>query len=308
MKNKILVVFNICGIKGRINTDYYISAINSILDQDFDGFHVTLSSCKSSPIELNKLKKIFGDRISYYITDELRTVNVTFNHAVIKTVENLGEFDGYLYVDSGIHFQNQKNILQQIYNLYKSGPYGMVTVSASNDTGFPEWLPFAQPPKEDYIIPVGRACNLHCQLFSNELYKEFYKIIPDIFVAYCTESVFSFYCAAIKTKWIILGNYIVYHDKGIDGATAGFDHTGPKGRNWDNLFEGSVLDWKNDPRAQANGFGFEEMQGIFYHNKSQYDENGFCINEDLKEYIKEKLYMKLDYSTIEHKFIVGKNE
>ena len=47
-KNKILVVYNTCGFGRSENVEWYIDCINSILNQDFDGFHVVLSSCGNS--------------------------------------------------------------------------------------------------------------------------------------------------------------------------------------------------------------------------------------------------------------------
>jgi hypothetical protein len=42
------------------------------------------------------------------------------------------------------------------------------------------------------------------------------------------------------------------------------------------------------------------------HNKSQFDENYHCINDDLKYFIKDALFLKkeeLDYDQINHEYI-----
>ena len=82
----MLVVYNTCGIRGD-NTDHYIKCLNTILDQDFKDFKVVLSSCKNSPECIKKIYSVFGDRISYCLTPEHHTVNITFNNAVRKSVE-----------------------------------------------------------------------------------------------------------------------------------------------------------------------------------------------------------------------------
>ena len=158
----------------------------------------------------------------------------------MKAVEEYGEFDSYLYVDSGIDFGNNKNVLTESYDLLRSGPNGMITIQASNDTGFKEWFGIQGTIKdENFEIPVGRACNLHTQLFSNEIFKAYdNKIIPDIFIAYCTESVFSFVSAGVSQKWIILKDIVLEHLKSVDGATSGFHHIGPRGDSTNNLFGG----------------------------------------------------------------------
>jgi hypothetical protein len=43
---KMLVVYNICGIK-REAPDWYIQCIQNLLDQDFDGFRIVVSSSKN---------------------------------------------------------------------------------------------------------------------------------------------------------------------------------------------------------------------------------------------------------------------
>ena len=140
VKNKMLVVYNTCGFSGRENVAWYIDCIKNILNQDFVDFEVVLSSCGNTMPVIKTLLQTFGKKITYNITKERMTVNQSFNHTVQKCVERYGEFESYLYVDSGINFRHNKDVLSKAYNLFKSGPYGMVTIQASNDTGFKEWL------------------------------------------------------------------------------------------------------------------------------------------------------------------------
>ena len=308
-KNKMLVVYNTCGFGRHENVEWYIDCINNILKQDFDDFHVVLSSCGNSIPVVKRLLQEFTGRISFNFTNQRITVNQSFNHTVQKTVERLGEFESYLYVDSGINFRDQTTALADTWDLYKSGPYGMVTLQASNDTGFGPWFDFeGHFTDENFEIPIGRACNLHTQLFSNEIFKSYdNKIIPDIFVAYCTESIFSFVAAGAAEKWIIMKDLVLEHLKSVDGATAGFDHTGPRGDSTNNLFGG--LDIKEivaQPEAWESGFGYEEMQGVFPHNPEKY-ENGFAKDpERLKEFIRKNMFLSkdlFDYESLNYKFV-----
>jgi len=310
-KNKLLVVYNTCGFSGREHVDWYIDCIQNILNQDFDDFHVVLSSCGNSVPVIKKLIQTFGKRISYNLTNERITVNMSFNHTVQRCVEKYGEFDAYLYVDSGINFRDNKDALRRTYDLYKSGPYGMVTIQASNDTGFKEWLDLdGHITGEDMIIPVGRACNLHTQLFSNDIFKAYdNKIVPDIFVAYCTESVFSFVAAGANQKWIIMKDLVLEHLKSIDGATAGFDHTGMKGDNKNNLFADlDIYEICKDPEAWASGFGYEEMQGVFHHDPEKYTDGLVQDPQRLRDFIRKSMFLdegKFNYNDIKYKFVEG---
>lgn len=310
MKNKLLVVYNTCGFSGREHVDWYIDCINNLLNQDFEDFRLVISSCGNRLPAIKKLVETFKDKVSYNFINDRITVNQSFNHTVKKCVEELGEFEGYLYVDSGINVRDNKNVLSEAYKLFKSSNYGMVTIQASNDNGFKQWIGVdGYVTGENFEIPVGRACNLHTQIFSNDIFKAFdNKIIPDIFVAYCTESVFSFLTAATRQRWIIMKDMVLEHLKSIDGATCGFNHTGPKGDNKNNLFADlDIYEICKDPEAWESGFGYEEMQGVFFHDPKKYNEKGEVQDpERLKEFIRTRMFLtkeQFDYDKVVHKFI-----
>ena len=127
-------------------------------------------------------------------------------------------------------------------------------------------------------------------------------------MAYCTESVFSFLCAAVGQKWVVLKDIILHHFKSVDGATCGFDHTGPRGDNKNNLFSDlDIYEICSSPEALASGFGYEEMQGILLHDPSKYNKDGSCRDpRRLKKFIKNNMYLdekQFSYSNIKHKFM-----
>ena len=310
MKNKLLVVYNTCGFSGREHVDWYIDCINNLLDQDFEDFKLVISSCGNRMPIIKKLISTFKNRVSYNFINDRITVNQSFNHAVRKCVEEYGEFEGYLYIDSGINVRDNKKVLSEAYELFKSDNYGMLTIQASNDNGFKQWIDVDEyVTEENFIVPIGRACNLHTQIFSNEVFKAFdNKIIPDIFIAYCTESIFSFLAATVKQKWVIMKDMVLEHLKSIDGATCGFDHTGPKGDNKNNLFAGlDIYEICKDPEAWESGFGYEEMQGVMHHDPKKYNKKGEVKDPNrLKEFIRTRMFLtkeQFDYDNIVHKFI-----
>lgn len=297
---RILCIYNTCGISGKDNTDYYISAIESILGQNFDGFHVVLSSCLNSEEQINKLKSHFGHYISYNIIHEKFTVDQTFNHTVYQCVDRFGPYQGYLFIDSGVKFPTT-NILSELYKLLRTDEYGMVAAQSDDDTGFGT-VSRVHTIDEDYIVPLGDSYNLHCQIFHHDILKKYKRVLVDIFESFCTESIFSFVNAAIKKKWIISSQALVHHEKSIDGASSGFVH------GHDRLFRAkqTIFDILNTPEGWECGIGYESFRGIRSHNPDMFDKNGYAITSKLYIFIKNNFFLKpeqLDYTQIKHEFI-----
>ena len=318
--NKLLVVYNTCGVK-RENIPFYIKAIESILSQDFDNMRVVVSMFKNSLNCKRELAKKFGNKISYIFYDEnVLTINQTFNSTVKLCTQKYGKFDDYLYMDSGVILQqidNKQNdqIFKKAYKEYKSGPYSIASVQVNHDAGYHQiGMKYSsdevQIKNKNYVMPIGKAINLHLQFFSNDLYEALNNtLMPDIFVAYCTESVYSFCCAAINKKWIIIRDILVHHHPSMEGASASFPHHSLVHKNtWNNLMFGrDALDFINDQEAIDAGLGYEECQSIMMHKKSAYDENGFAKNpEKLKDLINKHLILtkeEFDYGKINYNVI-----
>lgn len=300
MNKKYLVIYNTCGISGKDNSDYYISAINTIRSQNYDNYILALSSClnKDEHIEkvLNNTRIDFVNRIN-----DVLPVNITFNDTVRECIKEYGEFDGYLYLDSGIKFTDN-NQLKTLFDEFESGNFGMVSAQVDNDMG---WVWFGRYEhsnpilEENLLVPVGKACNLHCQIFSKEIFNEYGNVIPDIFKSYCTESVFSFVNAAIKKQWIITSKVRVHHafnvpdglpddGDGLDGHSSGF--RAPHG-TWDDVYSPySMEQIVSLPEGTDCGFGYEELRRIKMHREDCFDENQLCKNDELRKFIKKYLY------------------
>lgn len=315
---KLLVVFNTCGI-ARENYQQYIFGINSIVNQEFDSFRVVMSSCLNSKNLREGVRNFFGDKISYNFIDDKLPVNVTFNHSCLKAREEFGDFDGYLYIDSGITLTKSDN-LSKLYELFKSGPNAMVAAQTSTDAGYLQWFGIGSHHHDtsqnhllfqngDFQIPVGKTVNLHVQIFSKDLLDAYNYLVPDIYAGYCTESVFSFLCAAIKQRFMLSKDVIVDHIHGMDGGSSGFDpiewvKTGRPTQDHPFLVD-SVYRIAKD--GHQYGFGYEECANLVNHNPDLYDENGFCKNEHLAKWIRDNQFVGniglLDYSTINHTWI-----
>ncbi len=314
MSNKLLVVYNTCGISGRSNVVFYRQAINSILNQNFKDIRIVLSSCYNTRDDFNSIYSTFSNLISYNYIQHKLPINITFNHTCLECIKHFGEFEGYLYIDSGCKFTRADDI-SNLYDLFKSGPYGMVSARTDTDTGF-QWLYKTKDSlgnelfeKGDFIIPVGGAANAHVIIYSNLLFQNYGKVLSDIFAGQCSESVQTFICAALKTNWIISKDIVTQHSTGVDGPSAGFSpdlHAMRGKKKWDHLFgtDESILDIIS--RGKEFGMGYEEFQQIVMHNKDKFDESGFALDDRLKDYIKDNLFLKqsqFDYNSVRHQFV-----
>jgi hypothetical protein len=326
---KILLVYNTCGIR-RDNTEWYIECINSFLRQDFEGLHVVVSSCMNSSACFKRLYSEFKDRVSFCLYPERYVVQTTFNKTVTEMVKKYGEFEGYMYVDSGVTFDNQTSVVREAYNRLNADKYAIVTVQTDTDAAFndlvggyvgdemiqdspqaySEWSKkrggFAyqsefgdiQITGEDYIVPPGGSANLHANIFSNELWNLYDgKILADVFRAYCLETTFIWMAKSIKKDWVIVKDLQVRHLKALDIPCAGFNTmSGQSGNYWDNLFsDRSALEWMNDPEAIKAGLGYHNHPNAPLHSRMQYrlesyDENNNARYPDLLHDIMKKYF------------------
>ena len=89
----------------------------------------------------------------------------------------------------------------------------------------------------------------------------------------------------------------------IDRRIPSYDHPLVE---WENKYGPSYMQKVfASPEAISCGMGFEECSNIVNHDASQF-ENNHCINDELKEFVKNNVYVSkdvLDYDTIECEWI-----
>ena len=186
--------------------------------------------------------------------------------------------------------------------VFSTGDYAMVAARPENDSGVGNWFGGKQNDifgNEVFVMPVGKATNLHCQIFSTDLYVTYQGLMPDIFASHCTESVFSFMCAALKQSWAIAGNIEVSHAVSLDGASWGFNPGGVVSQQlgmetWEHLVEWAphrMRDMLENFDVWKSGMGYEEFRHIKLHDASKYDENGHCTDERLKDDIRTYFFL-----------------
>jgi hypothetical protein len=312
-KMRLLTVFNICH-KDKENCDHYINSINSIFNQDLglkgDKIEnkVVISALRNTESCLRRMRETFRNNIDIVYYGELWTVNITFNKTIQEVVKRFGNFDGYIYIDSGVALTDP-NAIKTMANLLDSGLYSMITIQTDTDNGLSAWLGLDLVRNQDFIMPVGRACNLHCQLFSSDIFETYGKrIMPDVFAAYCTESVFSFLNSAIHKRWVIAKDIIVHHSHGLDGGSMYFEKISPKfGTPWNNLLFGrNAFDFMNDPEAIDAGLGYEEIFSVMVHKGDMHENDVHSrAPERLKAVILKYLFSnnnELNYDNITHTY------
>lgn len=308
--SKLSVVYNICGISGKENPAHWAAVLESIFAQDFDDFNVVVGACMVDEAKLLALADRFPKALFVGI-QEVVPINVSFNFAVQKSIEDRGVSEGYLYLDYGVIF-SAPDQLRKLYELFKSGPYSMVSSRTDTDNGYHLWFGLGRFHGDesendrlfeggDFIVPVGKCVNLHAQIFSHELYEAYGgRLMPDIFAAYCTESVFSFQNAAIKKQWVISKDVILHHECIAMNGASGF---GCGVNGLDRMFRDPTPVLDRITPGIPYGMGYDESRGLVMHDTTQFDEYGFCKNEKLKEYIKDHLFLSdrfLKYEDIQH--------
>ena len=333
MSNRVLSVFNTCGISGRENVQHYVESIKGIVDQKFEGHQVALSSCKNSPQAIQHLKENLGDSITYNLIDDIVPVNVSFNHTVRKNVEHFGEFESYLYIDSGMTFFYDsildQNVVSKLYSLHKEKNCAMTSGRVDRDSGIQRWLGIDHPDEmtkenrdqyrklDSHIkIPIGKTVNLHIQLFDNSIYK-FYdrKLMPDVFASFCSESIHSYICASLGKNFYLSKDVFLPHETSMDMACSGNRPEWAKQKkgieNWQHTFAlpypETINNILKNPEMWDSGCGYEILENVAPHNPDCYDENEKCKDpERLGNFILDNFYLKkwdFNYDDINSVFI-----
>lgn len=327
----LMIIYNTCGLSKRENSSFYIKHINSIMNQNLQDKKIIFSGCLISTETFEKVHAEFKGKIGYCLTNENLAVNQSFNLAVLSGIQEFGEFDGYVYVASDVKFTEDLDSLTKLNERILNEENGIVYPEIDKDNGYSWWFDFDESKniwdvfgrEKDFIVPVGSTANLHCAVFSSKIVKEYGRPLPDIFVSYCSESSFSFLTAAVGQKFIIANDVFCKHGINseihhqLDGQSLVY------GSGWDYVFPGSksVKEIVESPLAASCGFGHEEWVPRFIHKTAipddkvflmhdpeQFDENGFSIDNRLRDFIKTNLFLDkeiLDYNKIKKVFVKG---
>jgi hypothetical protein len=318
---KLLITYNICQAGNSNGVPYYLDCIRSLLAQtvmDSDDFKIAISGCAVNDPTKNQLQQFFGDNLSYNFIDELLPLSITFNDTVDQCVKHFGEFEGYLYIDSGISFwdpSKRYNAIDTFYNAFKQNEDAVLACMPSNDDGS-SWWGITYEPEVDYQYKIGQCTNMHCQIFPEEWRKAYGRVLPDIFASNCMESVFSHMSAAIHKKYMMTQKIHVQHLHSLDGASIGSREPDPDKIPMSTMFEtpGLLFKTKKDmdqkyAEGYEVGFGVEEYQHWWRSDKTKFDDNQFAIDPKLKDFLAKEMYLtkeEFDYEQIRRIWIPGR--
>ncbi len=305
--NKYLLVYNTCEIR-KNNLQLYLQGLDYLLAQETKGlfeFDIAVSGCSLHSATKAALKKRYGNKLIYCWIDDIYTVNVTFNRSVDEIVKQRGPYTGYVFIDSGV-LTTFPNTLLEIHNRAITGQYGIISMQTDTDMGLENWfgLPRGYVFRgKDFIVPVGKCVHIHFNYYPHCFYEYYGKILPDIFKASCTESVFYYMVAPLKLKWCVVKDIVLIHYQSADGATSLEKFDPPTKPYWNELM--CDIDIRNafkDPRAKITGFGYDEWAHIFDHNPDAYDAEGMALYpKELGDFVKETVFIPktlFDYNNV----------
>jgi hypothetical protein len=288
----LLIIYNICGIGSREPLEEYFESLQSIVGQQWDAeCKIAVSACMSSPSILSAIKERFP-QISIVAINEKWPVNATFNFTAHMLNEK--HYNGVMYLDSGIVFNDQDDLLNILLGWESKECPAIYSVSVDTDMGFDQWQ-YDIPRNEIFKMPLGKATNCHAQIFSRHYWDEYGGLLPDIFAGHCTESVLTFLAAAICDEWWHDDTTVLKHRLGIDKQSGGFctyNWVSRGGQTWDHPFiVPSVIPRVASDEARRLGLGYEELRGISLHNPECYDSNDYAKNPELADYCRNNLFL-----------------
>ena len=319
---KILVIYNICGIKFN-NLEMWKNHLQDILNQEYSNFIVAVSGCvisNSSKVELEKFKDKYNNVVFNWIEDIL-PVNVTCNHTAQICTEQLGEFDGYLYVASDVKFGNDTKVIDKLAYLHQNSNSVLTYALVDNDHGLDGWYAEVWDElnellnKDHFAINIGKTCNMHVLLFDKLIYQNFnYKIVPDIFATHCTETTYSYLVASLGKKYVVHNKDIMLKHIGFaDGHSIGFigEIQYDDSISWKHLFKSKIPAEERllSQEAKDSGFGYGEWKNpkLLARDESMYDENEDHIEpKKLLNFLKKAIYLsdeEFNYNNINYKLI-----
>ena len=260
MSNKMLVVYNTCGLGEVPKVQEWIKRIKPLVSQSLDGVRICHSDNGSDDKSLNVIKKEFGKKMSYFNIKEPLPVHITFNACVRECVGRFGEFEYYVHLSSGTTF-DEPDDLEKIYNYLKTdGDIARCVVPAKNDNSAPiDFITHAielkhqnnirgkshrieQTPEmqkwdksKKYVLRPGQRSTNHASIISNEWYNKFGgKLHPDIYNGIGVEGNYSFLATSIHKQNVIiptniLGRYVPNDE--VEG-TSDRHNLREKRKNW----------------------------------------------------------------------------
>lgn len=303
---KILVVYNICGIKFN-NIDMWLNHLEDITTQSYPNYKIAISGCKindSSKQKLIDFKNKHNNVILNFI-DEILPISITFNQTVQICVKEFGPFDGYFYIASDVKFGNDKEVISKMVKLHFENNCAITSAMVDNDHGldgiyYDCWNELDELLNTDHFcINIGRGANMHAMIFDHSIYANFdNRLLPDIFASHHIENTFIYIAAALRKKFAVHNKDIILRHIGFaDGHAVGFmdeikwDHK----IAWSHLFKSKIPAEERLLNNEAKECGFGYGGTLLLPNEKMYDENENHIDPTrLLNFLKTAIYLSED--------------
>ena len=326
VQKDLLIVYNTFGTP-RIPTQY-IDNLNSIFwhiekHNLYDNVRVVVSSVLNNQKYVDELINTFGDKITVVTYDYRWPLQVTFNKTIQTTINNFKEeYNGYLYVSAGINFPEIEDLFPRMIEKNNSGEYGMIHLDVDYDHGHenlnedPTYQSTLDLSK-DYTIPIKQFCHFVVILINKSI-KDFYGVaVSDVYGKCGMEASLSFTCAAIRKKYILMGNSKCYHIYHADSQPT--DEFLNGGRYFEincGLLWGRTHDiFTNDVEGIDSGLGhypgpyIKEAIWKYFNlppKMEKFDENYLSIDERLKYAVKRCYFSnknEVDYDKVNYQIL-----
>ena len=220
MQPKILAVYNLCGLK-KNNISIWRDYLYKLATQDYPNFDLAVSACNVD----HPTKQILRDQVSHFnqsiqhgckeahvnFIDDILPAQVTFNRTcqLYAHEEYTGKikYDAFLYVASDVECTDHLAI-QKLTDFHFAGPddkgsYGHTAAYVDNDHGLQYHHDRRKKIEEGKNVSFdqGHAFHTHFNLIDKSVYQAFgNRCLPDIFAAFCAESVYCYIVAAVDKR------------------------------------------------------------------------------------------------------------
>lgn len=326
MDNKeLLIYYNIFGIRPDENVyerdlDIIINHVqtNNLTEK----VRIVISAVLKNDEVIHSLKERYGDLVKIFRYDINLPLQVTSNKTILSSIKEFGEeYNGYLHINSDMIIPNKMDFLPRLIEKNNTNEYGIIHCYIDTDGGPWEIMPVM----EDFIMGPGYYYNLNVTLFNRSL-KDFYgRPLTDIHGRSTSEMTYPYVCAALKKKYIIMGDTLCTHNPMSDSNPPLVNSLGEKivdfqpdsnkillwGLKFSDIaadqeavdaglgYNGSSYIYKNNPRIDYEN-------EVIQHDLKKYDQNFFAVDDRLKYGIKRVFFIDqkiLDYDTIKYDII-----
>ena len=306
----------VCPFNHQIFPYYLDNVLKSLSTQIFDGtLDVVVSANKCNEEFLNtldeKCREYSNDTVSFsYIEEpEHDSLFSSFNLG-LHVLRQRGKYGFYGYSADDDWFKNSDGVAAAVRQ-FADKSIAIVSSQIDRDNCAGNLEHYVVGDNENMKIELSESVNLHAMFFSEEYMEAYDYRYPDMLLAAGTESLLTFFCAAIGKIWILCGSsqLVNVKQKGVrlPNKKWGFKSTRVWTKTWrekqlsryvgiEELIRPGVesgMGYKSFvlrlPKESRTGY---PQCPLIDYDHSLYDDNGRCKNpEALHAYIKEYLFI-----------------